>query len=166
MDLSIAALGGGKSVKLEGATLISGLSLLELGEFYIVTAGIGEDSLARVIKIRTKGIPAERDGMVFKSIIKDQNAFLRYVAFLLSDDYLLAALEQAEQKAASTKGWHLHGYDMPVLYENMLRAAAKSPEKLREVDEIIQRLNDQEIVPPEFEKLYTTFLKASRRIKT
>ncbi|MDD4767509.1 MAG: phospholipase D family protein [Desulfotomaculaceae bacterium] len=166
VDLSIAALGGGKSVKLESATLISGLSLLELGEFYIVTAGIGEDSLARVIKIRTKGIPAERDGMVFKSIIKDQNAFLRYVAFLLSDDYLLAALEQAEQKEASAKGWYLHGYDMPVLYESMLRAAARSPEKLREIDAIIQRLNDQDIVPPEFEKLYTTFLKASRRIKT
>ncbi|TEB09682.1 hypothetical protein [Pelotomaculum propionicicum] len=73
-----------------------------------------------------------------RSIIKDQNTFLRYVAFLLSDDYLLAALEQAEQKAASAKGWNLHGYDMPVpvLYENMLRAAAKSPEKLREVDAI------------------------------
>lgn len=166
VDLTIAALGGGKSIKLESTALLSGLSLLELGEFYIVTAKIGEDSLRRVIKIRTEGIPVERDGMVFKSIIKDQNTFLRYVAFLLSDDYLLAALEQAEQKASWAKGWNLHGYDMPVIYENMLRAAAKSPEKLREVDAIIQRLNDKEIVPPEFEKLYTTFLKASRRIKT
>ncbi|MFA5385427.1 MAG: phospholipase D family protein [Eubacteriales bacterium] len=166
VDLTIAALGGGKFVKLESMALLSGLSLLELGEFYIVTARIGEDSLQRVIKIRTKGIPVERDGMVFKSIIKDQNTFLRYVAFLLSDDYLLAALEQAEQKAASAKGWNLHGSDIPILYENMLRAAAKSPERLQEIDAIIRRLNDKEIVPPEFDKLYTTFLRASRRIKT
>jgi hypothetical protein len=166
VDLAIAALGGGKSVKLESTTLLPGLSLLELGEFYIVTARIGEDSLRRVIKIRTEGIPAERDSRVFKSIIKDQNTFLRYVAFLLSDDYLLAALEQAGQRAAPAKGWNLQGYDKPVLYEKMLRAAAKSPEKLREVEAIIQRLNDQEIVPPEFDKLYTTFLKACRRVKT
>ncbi|HAG11461.1 MAG TPA: hypothetical protein DCK76_08810 [Desulfotomaculum sp.] len=161
IDLTIAALGGGKPVKVESTVLLFGLSLLELGEFYIVEARIGEDKLRRVIKIRTEGIPAERDSMVLRSIIKDRNTFLRYIAFLLSDDYLLAALEQAEQKAASAKGWYLHGSDIPVLYENMLRAAARSPEKLQEVKAIIQRLNDQEIVPPEFGKLYTTFYNAS-----
>jgi len=70
VDLTIAALGGGKPVKLESTTLLPGLSLLELGEFYIVTARIGEDNLRRVIKIRTEGIPVERDGMVFKSRFK------------------------------------------------------------------------------------------------
>ncbi len=164
--LTIATLGEGKAAKIQNTTILPDLSLVELGEFYIVTAKLGEESLERIIKIRTRGIPAERDAEVFKSIIKDQDTFLHYVAFLLYDDYLLALLEQqTERKKAGPSSWNFPGYNRPVLYENMLRAAAHSPEKLREIDEIIQMVNDTDIVPPEFDKLYTTFLTASRRLK-
>jgi hypothetical protein len=54
---------------------------------------------------------------------------------------------------------------MPVVYENMLRAAAQSPERLLEIDMLIKRLDSDEIVPPEFQALFSTFLRASRRIK-
>jgi hypothetical protein len=54
---------------------------------------------------------------------------------------------------------------MPVVYENMLRAAAQSPERLLEIDMLIKRLDSDEIVPPEFQVLFSTFLRASRRIK-
>jgi hypothetical protein len=167
IDMTIELLGGGSAAKIQNTTVLSGLSLLELGEFYIVTAELGEESLQRILKIPTRGIPAERDAEVFKTIIKDEDTFLRYVVFLLSDDYLLALLEQqTERGKTGSSSWSFSGYDRPVLYENMLKAAARSPEKLREIDEIIQLLDDTDIVPPEFDRLYTTFLQASRRLKS
>lgn len=163
IDLTIAALGCEQTVKVQDTTFLNGLSLMELGEFYIVTAGLGEVRLQRIIKIYTLGIPAERNTEIFKSVIKDKNTFLRYMAFLLSDNYLLAILEQEERKKTGTNSWNYEIYDTPVLYENMLKAAAHSPEKFREIDEIVQLVNDRDIIPAEFDRLYTTFLKASRR---
>lgn len=166
IDFKIAALGGGKAAKIESLTIIPGLDLLALSEFYIITATLGEESLQRIIKIRTEGIPGDRDKAIFKSVIRDKNTFLRYIAFLLCDDYLLAALDQMELNKAASSKWNLHSYDMPVLYENMLRAIAESPQKLQEIEYVINRVNDSEIIPPEFIKLYSKFLLASRRIKS
>ena len=42
---------GGSAAKIQNTTVLSGLSLLELGEFYIVTAELGEESLQRILKI-------------------------------------------------------------------------------------------------------------------
>jgi len=48
----------------------------------------------------------------------------------------------------------------------MLRAVAESPNKLQEIEYVIKQVNDTEIIPPEFLNLYSTFLSASRRIKS
>lgn len=163
VNLSIAALNGYNAVKIEPVTYLRGLSLTDLSEFYLVKAECKGESIRRILKIRTKGIPPEREEFVFKSVIKDTHAFIQYIAFLLSDDYLLSALEQG----GGSKQWFYEGayneYQMPVLYETMLRAVAQSPQKMEEINYVIKKINDKEIIPPEFEKIYQTFLKASRR---
>ena len=165
IELKIASLGGGTPAPIEPVTVLTGLLLLQLGEFYVVTAKLGEDYLERIIKIHTEGIPPERDNAVYKHLIKDRNTFLRYIALILADDYLLTSLEQFEFKDIGAKSLNPQSYTMPVVYENMLRAAAQSPERLLEIDMLIKRLDSDEIVPPEFQALFSTFLRASRRIK-
>jgi len=141
--------------------VFAGLKLIDLSEWYIVTARQGNAEMSRVIKIITEGIPTdERDSAVFASILKetkDKNAFLNYIAFLLSDDFLLAYLESLKKNKNGFNFFSLN-YDAPILYERMLKAVASSPDCLREIKDVI-RLAGEEVVPREFKKLYEQFEK-------
>jgi hypothetical protein len=141
----------------------SDLSLLELGEFYSVKAVRDDIPLERIIKIKTEGIPAERDSEIYKSIINDPVTFLRYVAFLLADNFLLAALEQSERSKKGNFAWNSAYMDAPVLYENMLRTVSRSPEKLMDVEYIIDVIGDGDIIPDDFGKLYQNFKRANEK---
>ena len=132
-------------------------NLRDLSEWYIFTAKSRGREVSCVVKIQTTGIPVNRDSAVFSDIVKDKNAFLTYIAFLLSDDYLSAFLESMKKGDGDYRFLNMN-YDAPILYERMLKAASTAPETLREVREIISLANDN-IVPQEFLKLYEQFEK-------
>jgi len=136
----------------------TGLNLCELSEWYVVTAENRDKEVSRVLKIHTSGIPANRDSAVFSEIVSNKTDFLTYIAFLLSDDYLTAFLESTK-KAKGDFSFLNMNFDTPILYERMLKAAANSPETLREVKEIISLAND-DIIPQDFLKLYGQFEEA------
>jgi len=132
------------------------MKLIDLSEWYVVTAKYKGETTSRVIRITTNGIPTEkRDSAVFGSIIKDKIGFLNYIAFLLSDDYLFAFIESIKKNKSELMSLSFN-YDTPILYERMLKAAVSSPESLREIKDIIRLIGD-EIVPSEFKKLYEQF---------
>ena len=163
ITLRIAALGGGNSTLVSTVCSLTRLSLLELSEFYVITAEQDGQILQRVIKISTSGIPAERDNAVYKQVIRDRKTFMQYIAFLLADDYMLAAIEAEELQQNPLNHWASIRYDMPAVYESLLRVASHSPERLKEIGSLMQRLGDEDIVPPEFEQLIATFDKVNRR---
>ncbi|MFS0862040.1 phospholipase D family protein [Fredinandcohnia sp. 179-A 10B2 NHS] len=165
VEFSISPLLSKQSLLLANEIVFYDLGLLELGQFYTITAIKDGETLTRIIKIPTEGIPAERDNEVFRSIIKDKYTFLRYVAFLLSDDFILAAIEQLEMKRNGAGKWDTTMSDYPVLYENMLKAAARSPEKLQDVENIMNYIKDDEIIPEEFNRLYETFIGATKKVR-
>lgn len=151
---------------LKQETFIQNLSLLELGEFYNIRAEKDGEKVERIIKIETEGIPKERESEIFRSIINDPYTFLKYVAFLLSDDLLLSALEESQNKKFGAGNWDMTTGDYPVLYENMLKAASRSPEKLKEVEAIMDIItHDEDIIPNEFHALYQTFNKAAKKVR-
>jgi len=135
----------------------AGFNLRDLSEWYVFTAKSRGREVSRVVKIQTTGIPANRDSAVFSDIIKSQNAFLTYIAFLLSDDYLSAFIENTKKGNGDFRFLNMN-YDVPILYERMLKAASTAPETLREVRDIISLVNDN-IVPQEFLKLFEQFEK-------
>ncbi|MEH7379116.1 phospholipase D family protein [Bacillus sp. JJ1533] len=147
---------------LDETVLFSDLNLVELGEFYRVKAVIEDAQIERIIKIDTEGIPAERDSEIYKSIIRDPATFLRYVAFLLADDFLLAALEQFERSKKGNIVWDSAYLDGPILYENMLKTVSRSPDKLNDVEYVMDIIRDEEIIPEDFEKLYQIFKRANQ----
>lgn len=165
MKLEIGPLLSQKVKALEKETVIDELSLLELGDFYRIIAEKDGEKVERVIKIKTAGIPEERIKEIFTFIVHDSYTFLKYVAFLLADDYLLTLLEQLEQKKQGFGTWNMSQGDYPVLYENMLKAAARTPEKLKDVKNIMELIKGDEVIPPEFEQLYTTFANAVWKVK-
>jgi HKD family nuclease len=136
----------------------TGLGVRDLSEWYVVTAKNCDKEVSRVLKIQTSGIPANRDSAVFGEIVRDENAFLTYIAFLLSDDYLAAFLESMKKEKGDFRFLNMN-FDSPILYERMLKAAASSPESLRDIREIIS-LASGKIVPKDFVKIYEQFEKA------
>ena len=134
------------------------LGLLELTELYRITIKGKNESITRMILIPTE-IPAERDEIVIKSILKDRRAFIDYLAFILGDDYVMSALEQ-EAAAMEADGNHYEdGETLPAIYEKMLRTAYVEPERIKEIRNVMDRIADTDIIPEEFVKMYETFVK-------
>ena len=103
------------------------LEILQLSEFYELTAKEGEDEIHRIIMIPTIGFPEDRESAVVNSIVKDRASFVEYIAFVLGDDYLASMLEK---KQIGESGIFQHSNDaMPVLYEKMLKTSVEEPER-------------------------------------
>lgn len=149
-----------KKEKVSNAIVFKNLSILQLSEFYVVTAAKNGEELSRVIKIRTDGIPDDRDSSIFNSIIGNKEGFIQYISFLLGDNYLLSFIEDSMKKGNEYKFLSSNGMDTPVLYEKMLKVAATSPEKLREIKKVMEMISDKSIIPENFHELYNTFVKA------
>ncbi|WLD94464.1 phospholipase D family protein [Alkalihalobacillus sp. AL-G] len=165
IEFSIGPLLSKKIQDLQHEMIINDLSILELGEFYVVKAEQDGETVERIIKIETEGLPEERNQEIYRSIINNPYAFLQYIAFLLADDFLLSAFEQMEQKKFGSGAWDLYSISNPVLYENMLKAAARSSEKLQDIHKIIEIIDDDTIIPEEFYRLYDTFNQATKLVE-
>ncbi|MGB4661746.1 MAG: phospholipase D family protein [Mobilitalea sp.] len=148
--------------QLNTETLLHGLLLKELSEFYILDV----DGQKIVIKIETKGIPAERDDAVYKSIIDTKSKFMSYISFMLSEDYSTGAFEE-------TESLHLFqdysigdnsSQSLAAIYEKMLKALHQNPSRLKDIADVIKRL-DQSIVSREFMDMYQQFELVLRRRK-
>ena len=158
-DFLISPLLSSKTAPITPLVVIDGLTLLQLSEFYCVTARDGENQVRRLIKIATANIPKDRDKAVVKDVIKDPQHFFQYVAFLLGDDYLISALEDSETVVSGLAG-NKNNAGLPALYERMLRTAANAPEKFKELDYILQMVDSDEVIPRDFAELYHSFKKA------
>lgn len=133
------------------------LETLQLTEFYEVIAKQGEAEIRRIIMIPTTGFPENRENAVVNSVVKDQNSFVEYIAFVLGDDYLASMLER---KQIGESGFFRNSHNvLPALYEKMLKTSVDEPERLRDIGYILRMVTDKEIIPDEFRSLYDTFCK-------
>ncbi len=139
-----------------------GLPLSHLCEFYKLTVYRGDEGLTRVIRIRTDGIPQERDSSIVNCVLHDRHGFLSYVSLILGENYYLTLLES--KKLAGTGYLFSKGEQIPALYEKMLQTAAASPEKLRDIGMLLKMITEKEIIPAGFEELYNTFWKVVQGI--
>ena len=131
------------------------LSVLELSEFYAVTATVKDCTLERIIMIPTSGIPEERDAAIIRSVIKDKKSFIQYVAFILGEDYVQSFLEN--KNAYGLNGEWGQNDAIPAVYEKMLKTSVSDPDRLKEIDYIIRAIDKDDIVPAEFREMYDVF---------
>ena len=135
-------------------------SLSPFLEFNIHYKGILQSAFLLSMEIE---LPESRLHRIFTSIIDSREKFLKYLAYLLTGEEtgIIAstkARDQAEMKTCDT--W---GFDGLPVFEKLLIAASRSPEKLKSIDSLINRLKaetaseDQPIVTPEFESLWSVF---------
>lgn len=157
--LSIGPLLSKKSAAVTTSVAFQGLDLLQISEFYRITAESEEMSFSRTIKITTDNLPENRESAVVSSVVKDQHCFIQYIAFLLGDDYLVSLVEDANLSRSAFYGQG-SAARMPALYERMLKAAATTPERFAEIDYLLKMIIVEGVIPPGFTELYDTFRKA------
>ena len=151
-----------KTVEFAQDMLFEKLAISSLSEFYVLSVSDKEkNTVQRVIKIETEGMPENREQKVISMMIGDnEQNFYRYIAFLLGDDYVISALEAENQKNEGSCGVsHTSAEHLPVLYEKMLQTAVTAPERFTEIEKLVQAVSEDGVVPDSFEKLYSTFRK-------
>ena len=135
----------------------SGLALIELSEFYVVTTA----GLSRVVKVPTTVIPEERnDEICRKHFITGPDQFLDCISFLLSESktaYVLSRMSYLMRTAEGGPSMAARSY--PAVYENLLREAYESPDTFEDIRTFVDSL-PKSVVPKEFDGLYKMILKA------
>jgi len=143
---------------LESATLFGDMLLKDLSGFFILKRG----NASTITKIPTTGLPVfDRDSAIFKAIIGTKQDFLKYVAFMLSDDFAETFIEQGFTHDSTDE--KKRRVDIPpAIYESLLRTAARAPARLDDIEEVMSFLDD-DIVMDEFRKLLESVRAAAKR---
>ena len=158
-DAEIAPARTVRSQKLDETVVFEGLGPLELTELYRITVRGKAESLSRMILIPTD-MPTNRDDMVVRSILKDKRSFIDYLAFILGDDYVLSAMEmEASTESPGDSIRQSTDVNLPAIYEKMLQTAYAEPERLKEIQSVMDRISDSGIIPDEFLRMYEVFAK-------
>jgi len=161
-NIILSPLRSNKEACFSNKTHFENLDMLQLSQFYCLKA-IGENiTVERIIMISTEGLPTDRESAVVNSVIKDKKSFMDYIAFVLGDDYLLSMMEK---KQIGSSGFLRDDTEvLPAIYEKMLKTALEEPERLREINYILGKITDENIVPEDFRNLYMTF-KSTLKLK-
>ena len=158
-DVNISPLLSNKTEPLRDTVLFKSLNLTQLSQFYKISVTDGKRTVSRIIIIPTEGLPDERENAVVKSVVKDEDCFYRYIAFLLGDNYIISALENDVHNEMTNESKAHKSAKIPALYEKMLQTVSAYPERFKEIDYLIKAVSSDGVVPEEFEKLYNTFKK-------
>jgi hypothetical protein len=133
----------------------------------------GKDVSAFLLRIKIKGLPRHRLDHIFRKLVDSSEKFFEYLHFLLADEVrkeeLLSGLQVAQvtgqELEADVTSWN---FDKPI-YEQLLVAASRAPDRLRAIDDVIKQLesrdgqneDDSSVVPPEF----LCFWEAFRQVR-
>ena len=154
-DIEINPLLSNKTAKFSRKIIFKNLTKVQLSEFFVITVRKDEDTVRRVIKIPVDNLPEDRQKDVVSEVINDKTAFIRYVAFLLGDEYVLSSIEEdGDGEGGNPNNFTVQ---LPELYEKMLKSAMYAPEKFVELEYLIKTLSKDNVVPEGFEELYETF---------
>ena len=151
-----------RPLSFEQQMLFEALLMTDLSEFYTIRVQGAGQTVTRVVKVPTEGIPEDREKAVISSVVNDRACFYRYIAFLLGDSMVISSLEDIVGAAGVGSGGaaQLGAADsLPPLYEKMLKTAATAPERFQEIGYLIQAISKDGVIPDEFVKLYQTFRK-------
>ena len=155
-DITVNPLLSNKTIEFSRRMIFRELDKTQLSEFFVITVTKDDETVRRVIKIPVDNLPEDRENEVVSKVINDKTAFIRYVAFLLGDDYIMTPVEtQGVNPKDIQSGFTIQ---LPELYEKMLKAAMYDPGKFKEIEFLIKMLsNDMDVIPEGFNELYNTF---------
>lgn len=148
-------------VRTRDMIMFKGIAIHHLSPFFIWKVVYPAKNQEKEFITRLQiNLPAQRKEAIFKSIIQDKERFIQFIQFLLgaNDDNLFFHGDQQKPVNKQTdKGWLNMSAHM---YEEMLIAAARNPDKLRDVERLIQRLKThkaENVIPDDFNMIWDVF---------
>ena len=155
----------GNRMELRGGAVVrfrEPMELEELSSLFVFSVEYVGGKVERVVKVPVEGIPATRNDAILNKIVKDRPALLRYLAMLFSPNpaLTLRQLDEASAFLAGGDGQLSSARLMPGLYEEMLIAAAESPERIREVGNLLGKIRSDDEVLSRYSKMYDCFATA------
>lgn len=141
--------------------IFRGMLLKELSEFYALSL----DGQRLIAKVRTSGIPKERDQAIYRSIIDTRSKFMSYLSFVLSGDLSEAgAVAEFDNTVLQADALRSGNQGTGAIYEQMLRVFHQNPSKLKGIADMIQRL-DPEVVGDTFRDMFSHFETAAKKVR-
>ena len=137
----------------------------QLSKYFIFTITYKNEWKKSFLLMAEISLPESRHGKILAEIINSKEKFLQYLRLLLSNSGIVDEIDTNEADSKSKPSEDQHNsifalYDFP-LYEELLKAAAQNPEKLRRINELITKLtaNDdtKDVVTPELLQLWSVF---------
>ena len=148
--------------------LFQNLSETELSKFLVVRISYKDETdTSFLMKMQVK-LPEGRKGKILKSLISSRDNFFKYLNFLLLENPYLEDNTLGREGKNNGNGNAVSGSntDLPI-FEHLLIAASRNPQKLKAVDRLVQRLKDDDqddtakIVPDEFYDFWNVFKKVA-----
>ncbi len=125
-------------------------------EWKIPDGAGGDESFLTFVRIDE--IPDSRLDRIVQAIVGDKDGFIRYLSYLLADDLGKARLSGATKTKINGDGPGAYGLDFEQpLLEQLFVAKSREPQKLDDIERLLERLESSRIVPDEFSKLLSLF---------
>lgn len=139
-----------------------------LSEFYILKVEPFDEDVSPVkiaLKINTTGIPEDRDDHIFRSLIDTRDKFLNYVEMMITDrPQELASLMLQTDDTISMGSNAMVTHRGNTLYESLLRIAATNPDRLEDIEDLVNRL-DTKVVPDSFRQMSEMFKRSIKKLR-
>lgn len=139
-----------------------------LSEFYILKVEPFDDEITpvkMVIRIATNGLPDDRDDHIFRQLIDTRDKFLDYVEMMMTDrPQELASLLIPTEESIGMGVNSMASRRSNALYESLLRVAATNPDRLEEIEEMVNRV-DTTVVPPSFRQMSEIFKRSIKKLR-
>jgi len=137
---------------------------------FVISASLESQKMSTsfVLKLECEGFPEDRDRQILNSIIGDSDRFLKYLMFLLAENDPLS--EQKLLRFLGKGGFENtfpghFAFGLP-LFEELVRSFSRQPKSIDRISKLVEELKECEtenkIIPPDFSKLWETFLAASK----
>ncbi|WP_405230350.1 phospholipase D family protein [Lentisalinibacter sediminis] len=156
--VSMAPLFSGGAVTLPGQSLSS---LTALVAFQLKAGGLRQ---AFVLRLPVTGMPEGRDRAILRYVVRDRKSFIRYLLLLLAGLGDSADVGDVARNFDRWDHWHSGDFeDMPLL-EELVRAFARDPKRLKRIREIVEDLTSdqggEDVLPAGFLSLWQVFEEA------
>lgn len=129
-----------------------------------VKAKVGKAQQAEefVLRLPVTGMPEGRTAALLAQMISSSDRFLRYLGYLLSDDASIPGIEEPDGEGGSKgTGGDRAGAQSVILFEDLVRAYSRSPERLDRIEALIADLKKggagPKVIPPGFAELWQAF---------
>jgi hypothetical protein len=110
--------------------------------------------------------PADREAGVLALILRNRAGFMRYLSLLLGEGEDLLTLAAGNEDGPGWFGGNGSADDSPPLFELLVKAFSRHPDKLDYVASAVDRLrkaetdSGEQLIPPEFLQMWRTFEEA------